>query len=115
MQIFTDLTIAPNVPDQPTGWEAPAGSSVSFFVPDNWAAGRIWVSTAHNSLYASITYLTDHTHRLEGTVTFRPILLARTLVSLVVATGVFFVILTLVPEYRPLRSRNLHSQRAAIR
>lgn len=25
-------------------WVAAASSSVSFFVPDNWAAGRIWVS-----------------------------------------------------------------------
>ncbi|KAL5478585.1 hypothetical protein ACEPAI_2769 [Sanghuangporus weigelae] len=40
--LFTDLNVAPNVPDQPTGWEAPAGSSVSFSVPDNWKAGRIW-------------------------------------------------------------------------
>jgi len=40
--IFTDLTVATNVPDQPTGWEAPANSSVSFSVPDNWKAGRIW-------------------------------------------------------------------------
>jgi len=40
--IFTDLNVAQNVPDQATGWEAPAGSSVSFSVPDNWAAGRIW-------------------------------------------------------------------------
>ena len=25
------------------GWTAPAFSSVSFFVPNNWTAGRIWV------------------------------------------------------------------------
>ncbi|KAL5497725.1 hypothetical protein ACEPAH_2656 [Sanghuangporus vaninii] len=40
--LFTDLNVAPNVPDQATGWEAPAFSSVSFSVPDNWKAGRIW-------------------------------------------------------------------------
>ncbi|KAH8114442.1 thaumatin-like protein [Phellopilus nigrolimitatus] len=40
--IFTDLNVASNVPNHPTGWEAPAGHSVSFSVPDNWKAGRIW-------------------------------------------------------------------------
>ena len=25
-------------------WEAPAGSQVQFNVPDDWKAGRIWVS-----------------------------------------------------------------------
>ncbi|KAH8112930.1 Osmotin, thaumatin-like protein [Phellopilus nigrolimitatus] len=40
--IYTDLTIATNVPDQATGWEAAAFSTVSFYVPDNWKAGRIW-------------------------------------------------------------------------
>ncbi|TFK19624.1 Osmotin thaumatin-like protein [Coprinopsis marcescibilis] len=29
-------------PDHPTGWEARAGTGVSFFVPDNWVSGRIW-------------------------------------------------------------------------
>lgn len=41
--VFTDLNVASNVPNQPTGWEAPAGSSISFSVPDDWKAGRIWV------------------------------------------------------------------------
>ncbi|KAJ3566796.1 hypothetical protein NP233_g6776 [Leucocoprinus birnbaumii] len=40
--IFTDLNVAPNVPDHPTGWEAKPGTSVTFTVPDNWKAGRIW-------------------------------------------------------------------------
>jgi hypothetical protein len=43
--LYTDLNVAQNVPDQATGWEAPAGSSVSFSVPDNWKAGRIWGRT----------------------------------------------------------------------
>ncbi|THU84946.1 thaumatin-like protein [Dendrothele bispora CBS 962.96] len=43
--IFTDLNVGTAVPDQATGWEAPAGSSVSFTVPDNWKAGRIWGRT----------------------------------------------------------------------
>ena len=30
-------------------WTAPAFSSVSFFVPNNWTAGRIWVSVSHLS------------------------------------------------------------------
>ncbi|KAF9525250.1 thaumatin-like protein [Crepidotus variabilis] len=40
--IFTDLNVAQNVPNHPTGWEALPGSRVSFTVPDNWKAGRIW-------------------------------------------------------------------------
>ncbi|KAG6889589.1 hypothetical protein C0995_016397 [Termitomyces sp. Mi166 len=40
--IFTDLNVASNVPSQATGWEAPAWNAVSFSVPDNWKAGRIW-------------------------------------------------------------------------
>ncbi|EGO01159.1 hypothetical protein SERLA73DRAFT_72127 [Serpula lacrymans var. lacrymans S7.3] len=27
---------------QPNGWEADAGTSVTFDVPDNWSSGRIW-------------------------------------------------------------------------
>ena len=41
--MFTDLNVGTAVPDQPNGWEAPAGSSVSFNVPEDWKAGRIWV------------------------------------------------------------------------
>ncbi|KAF7313153.1 Thaumatin-like protein [Mycena kentingensis (nom. inval.)] len=43
--IFTDLNAGSALPDQPTGWEAAPGSSVSFTVPDNWTAGRIWGRT----------------------------------------------------------------------
>ncbi|GLB39946.1 putative thaumatin-like protein [Lyophyllum shimeji] len=39
---FTDLNVAPNKPDHPTGWEAPPHTSVSFTVPDNWKAARVW-------------------------------------------------------------------------
>lgn len=42
---FTDLNVAPNVPNHPTGWEQKAGASVSFFVPNNWKAGRLWART----------------------------------------------------------------------
>ncbi|KAF8186377.1 thaumatin-like protein [Pholiota molesta] len=40
--IYTDLNVAPNVPNFPTGWEAVSLSNVSFSVPNNWKAGRIW-------------------------------------------------------------------------
>jgi len=40
--MFTDLHVAPNVPNFQTGWEAGAFTQVSFTVPDNWKAGRIW-------------------------------------------------------------------------
>ncbi|EPQ51357.1 thaumatin-like protein [Gloeophyllum trabeum ATCC 11539] len=40
--IFTDKNVGSSVPDQKTGWEAAPGSSVSFSVPDDWKAGRIW-------------------------------------------------------------------------
>ncbi|XP_006455357.1 hypothetical protein AGABI2DRAFT_194957 [Agaricus bisporus var. bisporus H97] len=40
--MFTDLHVAPNRPDFATGWEARPGTRVSFFVPNNWKAGRIW-------------------------------------------------------------------------
>ncbi|KAJ3550540.1 hypothetical protein NM688_g5052 [Phlebia brevispora] len=42
--IYTDLSQGTAVPDYPTGWEAAAYTAVSFTVPDNWKAGRIWVS-----------------------------------------------------------------------
>lgn len=42
--MFTDLHAGSAVPDHSTGWEAPAWSKVTFNVPDNWTAGRIWVS-----------------------------------------------------------------------
>ncbi|KAE9403459.1 Osmotin, thaumatin-like protein [Gymnopus androsaceus JB14] len=34
-----------STPDYVTGWEATAGSSVSFTVPDDWTSGRIWGRT----------------------------------------------------------------------
>lgn len=40
--IFTDLNVGSAVPSHATGWEAPPHTSVSFFVPDKWQAGRIW-------------------------------------------------------------------------
>ncbi|KAI0816933.1 thaumatin-like protein [Trametes gibbosa] len=40
--IFTDLNAGTAVPSFPTGWEAPPSNSVTFSVPDNWKAGRIW-------------------------------------------------------------------------
>ncbi|TFK73272.1 thaumatin-like protein [Pluteus cervinus] len=39
---FTDLNAGTAAPCFPTGWEAPAFSSVNFTVPSNWKAGRIW-------------------------------------------------------------------------
>ncbi|KAK0188766.1 thaumatin [Armillaria mellea] len=43
--IYTDLNVGTSVPNQATGWEAAAGSTVSFSVPDDWKAGRIWGRT----------------------------------------------------------------------
>ncbi|KAF8638370.1 hypothetical protein AX16_010517 [Volvariella volvacea WC 439] len=40
--IFTDLSVGSATPAYQTGWEASPLSSVSFSVPDNWRAGRIW-------------------------------------------------------------------------
>ncbi|ESK92281.1 thaumatin-like protein [Moniliophthora roreri MCA 2997] len=40
--LFTDLHAGSAVPNFKTGWEAPAWSTVTFSVPDNWTAGRIW-------------------------------------------------------------------------
>ncbi|KAI0765662.1 Osmotin thaumatin-like protein [Trametes elegans] len=40
--IFTDLNVGSAVPSQPNGWQQNAFQTVSFFVPDNWRAGRIW-------------------------------------------------------------------------
>ncbi|KAI0629410.1 thaumatin-like protein [Trametes polyzona] len=40
--IFTDLKVGSARPSQPTGWQQDAFQTVSFFVPDNWKAGRIW-------------------------------------------------------------------------
>ncbi|KAJ7851978.1 thaumatin-like protein [Mycena leptocephala] len=43
--IFTDLNVGSARPNHPTGWKALPGSSVTFNVPDNWTAGRIWART----------------------------------------------------------------------
>ncbi|KAI0777230.1 Osmotin thaumatin-like protein [Trametes elegans] len=43
--IFTDLNVGSAIPDHPNGrawWEQAAGQTVSFNVPNNWKAGRIW-------------------------------------------------------------------------
>ncbi|KAI0767494.1 Osmotin thaumatin-like protein [Fomes fomentarius] len=40
--IFTDLHVGSARPNQPTGWAQNAYQAVSFDVPDNWKAGRIW-------------------------------------------------------------------------
>ncbi|KAG8842703.1 hypothetical protein FRB96_004821 [Tulasnella sp. 330] len=40
--LYTDLNVGTATPSQPTGWEQAPGTSVSFVVPNNWAAGRIW-------------------------------------------------------------------------
>ncbi|OJT04826.1 Thaumatin-like protein 1 [Trametes pubescens] len=42
VSIFTDLNVGSAIPDQPTGWQQDAAQTVSFTVPDNWQAGRIW-------------------------------------------------------------------------
>lgn len=40
--MFTDLHAGSAVPNFATGWEAGAFTHVTFSVPDNWKAGRIW-------------------------------------------------------------------------
>ncbi|KAG9040744.1 hypothetical protein FS837_000236 [Tulasnella sp. UAMH 9824] len=40
--VFTDLNVGSATPSVATGWEAPAWSTKTFSVPDNWKAGRIW-------------------------------------------------------------------------
>jgi hypothetical protein len=40
--MFTDLNVGSAVPSYPNGWEAAAYTHVTFTVPDNWKAGRIW-------------------------------------------------------------------------
>ncbi|KAF8065242.1 thaumatin [Lyophyllum atratum] len=46
--IFTDPNRGSVVPAFTTGWAARPFSSVSFSVPDNWKAGRIWGRTGCN-------------------------------------------------------------------
>ncbi|KAI0765661.1 Osmotin thaumatin-like protein [Trametes elegans] len=40
--LFTDLNVGSARPNQPTGWQQNAYQTVSFSVPNNWRAGRIW-------------------------------------------------------------------------
>ncbi|KAI0634866.1 Osmotin thaumatin-like protein [Trametes polyzona] len=40
--IFTDLNVGSSTPDQPTGWEQDPGVVMTFNVPNDWRAGRIW-------------------------------------------------------------------------
>ena len=40
--MYTDLNVGKSVPSQPTGWEHPSGTTVTFTVPYNWTAGRLW-------------------------------------------------------------------------
>lgn len=42
--LFTTPGLGP-IPDHPTGWEAPSGSSETVTVPENWTSGRIWGRT----------------------------------------------------------------------
>jgi hypothetical protein len=41
--LYTDVNAGGGIPSQPTGWQQDAFQSLSFGVPDNWKAGRIWV------------------------------------------------------------------------
>ncbi|KAI0749525.1 thaumatin-like protein [Daedaleopsis nitida] len=40
--LYTDMKVSPSKPDYPTGWKQDAGQTVSFDVPNDWQAGRIW-------------------------------------------------------------------------
>ncbi|KAL5514556.1 hypothetical protein ACEPAG_1872 [Sanghuangporus baumii] len=40
--MYTDMAISTAAPNYPTGWQADPFTSVSFSVPDDWKAGRIW-------------------------------------------------------------------------
>lgn len=46
--LYTDLNVGNAVPSQPTGWEQASGATVTFTVPYNWTAGRIWGRTECN-------------------------------------------------------------------
>lgn len=46
--MYTDLNVGKSVPSQPTGWEQASGATVTFTVPYNWTAGRIWGRTECN-------------------------------------------------------------------
>ncbi|KAF8308016.1 Osmotin, thaumatin-like protein, partial [Clavulina sp. PMI_390] len=40
--VWPAISVGSAKPSSPTGWQANAGTSTSFSVPDNWTAGRIW-------------------------------------------------------------------------
>ncbi|TFK94012.1 thaumatin-like protein [Polyporus arcularius HHB13444] len=40
--LYTDLKVSPSKPDHATGWQQDSKQTVSFAVPDDWRAGRIW-------------------------------------------------------------------------
>lgn len=65
LQVFTDLNVGSATPNVPTGWEAAAYTSRSFSVPNNWAAGRIWVGL----IYLSHTSTLSHPRRLAAIAT----------------------------------------------
>jgi len=46
--MYTDLKVSKSKPDQPNGWEQAAGATVTFSVPNDWKAGRIWARTDCN-------------------------------------------------------------------
>jgi len=46
--LYTDLNAGKSVPSQPTGWEQASGATVTFTVPYDWTAGRIWGRTECN-------------------------------------------------------------------
>ena len=46
--LYTDPNARKSVPSQPTGWEQASGATVTFTVPHDWTAGRIWGRTECN-------------------------------------------------------------------
>lgn len=63
---FTDLNVGSATPNYPTGWAQNAYQAVSFSVPDNWKAGRIWVSVTLD-LYKILSHSLNY--RLAATAT----------------------------------------------
>jgi hypothetical protein len=73
-------------------WEAGAYTAVTFTVPDNWTAGRIWVCI-HNLLDIIGERGTHHGQRRDDVTATSLPTLDQTLVSMAAATEVSFVIL----------------------
>lgn len=88
--MFTDLNAGTAVPNHPTGWEAPQFTAVSFTVPDNWKAGRIWVC----SIVDCYRYSSDIVSRPDVTAILATTQ-AQTHVLMGGATGDYYVILIL--------------------